>query len=270
VTLRALLFDVDGTLADTEELHRQAFNAAFAQAGLAWYWSEELYAQLLAVTGGKERLRAFIDTLPLPAKERAAALARVPALHAAKTAHFTSAIDSGAVALRPGVERLVGEARAAGLPLAIASTTTAANVEAILRWGFGKDATATFDVIATGDIVRHKKPAPDIYLHALAALGVPAAACVAIEDAAAGVAAAHAAGITTVAVPTRWTRDQDLRAADLRLDSLGDPQAPLAPGDSARIGGAPFLSLAQLRALQERRHAGRLRGPTEDAHASGT
>jgi beta-phosphoglucomutase-like phosphatase (HAD superfamily) len=142
----------------------------------------------------------------------------------------------------------VREARDAGVQLAIASTTSPQNVEALLIANLGLPALSWFSVIATGDVVARKKPAPDIYHHALASLRVPADAAAAIEDSALGVRAATAAGVYTVATPTRWTLSQDLRAADLVIGSLGDPDVPVDPASERAIGGR-YLSLARLAEL---------------------
>lgn len=249
MTLRALLFDVDGTLADTEELHRRAFNAAFRGAGLDWSWNPDTYRALLEVTGGKERLAHWLDSLALRPRERERLARRIPEIHADKTRAFALQLEGGAIRLRTGIARLVREAHAAGLRLAIASTTTAANVGAILARGFGEGGAALFDVIATGDVVPSKKPAPDIYHLVLRRLALPPQDCVAFEDSEAGVVAAAAAGVPTVAVPGTWTRHHDLRAASLVIDSLGDPDEPLGPEDAARLGGAHWLRLEHLEAL---------------------
>jgi HAD superfamily hydrolase (TIGR01509 family) len=220
MTLAALLFDVDGTLADTEETHREAFNAAFEEAGLGFSWDAPTYRRLLDVAGGKERLRHFFAGLDLPAEEKGLLVARVPHLHARKTQRFAELVAAGRAPLRPGVARLFDEASAAKLRLGIATTTTEDNVLALLKAELGPDAARRFAVIACGDVVRAKKPAPDVYLHALAVLGVSADEAVAFEDSAHGLSAAKGAGLRTVVTPTPWTQDQDLRAADLNLPDL--------------------------------------------------
>ena len=188
--LEALIWDVDGTLAETEEGHRAAFNAAFAEAGLDWHWNPTLYAALLEVTGGKERIRHYLETTPGLPRLDAPTIAR---LHAAKTAHYVAATPT--FTLRPGVHRLLHQAQAAGLRLAIATTTTPANVEALLVATLGPTGPAFFETIAAGDIVPHKKPAPDIYDLVLARLRLPATHCLAIEDTPNGARSARAAGI---------------------------------------------------------------------------
>lgn len=245
VRIEALIFDVDGTLADTEEAHRQAFNDAFRAHGLEFCWSRELYGELLQVTGGKERLAAFFDRVRPPPSERGRLSGLIPRLHATKTAFYLESIKAGKVPLRPGVRRLMDEARAAGVRLAIASTTSPDNVSALLEGALGDDALAEFSVVATGDAVPRKKPAPDVYLLALGRLGIAPHRAIAFEDSAIGVAAAKAAGVFTVAAPTDWTRGQDLAAADLVLPSLADPGSPLEAADAWRIG-APYLGLEQL------------------------
>lgn len=218
--LKALIFDLDGTLADTEETHRQAFNAAFIEFGLWWDWGPPLYAQLLAISGGKERLRHYIDTLRVSAAERARLLETVPALHDTKTRIYTELIQRGRRPFRPGVLPLLGAASAAGLKLAIASTTTSANVSALLEANLGPAAGIRFDVIACGDQVKAKKPAPDIYRLVLASLRLAPEDCIALEDSLNGLRAAKAAGLATVVTPSRWTMEQDFSAADLVLPSL--------------------------------------------------
>lgn len=243
--IEALIFDVDGTMADTEEAHRQAFNDAFRAHGLDFCWSRELYRELLQVTGGKERLAAFFFRIPLAASERIRLSALIPRLHATKTSFYRESMERGRVPLRSGVRRLMAEARAAGVRLAIASTTSPENVSALLEGALGYGALNEFSVIATGDAVPRKKPAADIYLLALSRLGISARRAVAFEDSAIGVAAAKGAGLLTVATPSDWTKDQDLSAADLVLPCLADPASPLGATDAWRIG-APFLGLEQL------------------------
>lgn len=220
--LRALIFDVDGTLADTEEIHRRAFNAAFAEHGLPWKWNRPTYAALLKVTGGKERIAHFIAGLGLSAADATRMKDRVPDVHRAKTRRYAEMLAAGAVRLRPGVERLVQEARCAGVKLAIASTTSAENVAALLQRALGAQWRGWFDTLACGDSVPRKKPAADVYFLALDRLGVAAERCIAFEDSANGVAAARAAGLYTVATPCDWTAAEDFSGADLLLPDLAE------------------------------------------------
>ena len=257
MTLQALIFDVDGTLADTEETHRQAFNAAFIQFELWWDWGPQQYAELLSISGGKERITRYVETLDVTESERARLRQLVPAIHREKTRLFTELIADGRARFRPGVARLIREAKEAGVRLALASTTTAANVEALIASNLGPETLRDFAVIACGDQVEAKKPAPDIYILALGALGLPPSGCVALEDSGNGVSAAKAAGLFTVVTPTIWTAAQDFRGADLVLHSLGDPRAPVDAATQERIG-AKWLTLAALARLHAAASGGSL------------
>ena len=215
MTLSAIIFDVDGTLAETEQAHLKAFNEAFAAAGLDWRWDEALYGRLLRTTGGKERMAHYMrETLG-----QTPDMARIADLHAAKTAAYVRILEEGGLTLRPGIGALIADARARGLRLAVATTTSRPNVDALCRCCFGAESAEVFDVIAAGDEVKAKKPAPDVYLLALARLGLSAASCIALEDSAMGVDAATAAGLRCVAAPSRWTAHHDLSPA-IRVDSF--------------------------------------------------
>ena len=246
--LTALIFDVDGTLADTEETHRQAFNYAFLHFSLGWEWGKPLYRELLKTSGGKERIARFIDTLQLPAPEAARLQQLVPAIHREKTRLYAELIADGRCPLRPGVARLLDDAHASGVRLAIASTTTPENVDALLTRHLGKGALQRFACIACGDHVERKKPSPDIYTLALATLGCSARSCIAFEDSANGLRAAKACGLYTVVTPSQWTMGEAFGDADLVLSHLGDPAHPLPPAQAAAAGG-PWLGMRELRSL---------------------
>jgi HAD superfamily hydrolase (TIGR01509 family) len=232
---KALIFDVDGTLAETEELHRRAFNESFDGAGLGWAWDRNLYARLLAVTGGKERIGYFIDSFGGRPALGAAEIAR---LHAAKTRRYAELVAEGALTLRPGIKRLLWEARGAGVRLAIATTTTLSNVEALLRATLGDTGPAWFEAIAAGDAVAAKKPAPDIYLLALRQLGLDAADCMAFEDTENGLLSARGAGIPTIITTSFYGGSGPFAGALAVIDHLGDPALPcrvLAGGPAAIV-----------------------------------
>lgn len=234
MSIDALIFDVDGTMADTEEAHRVAFNNAFERYKLGWKWSQDAYRELLKTTGGKERIAAYLATKTLSSSDRKRLTELIPAIHAEKTKFYSSFVADGGLPLRDGVARLMEEALSAGCRLAIASTTTAANVDALLGATLGRRGIEMFSVIACGDQVRAKKPAPDIYRLALQHLGVDADRAIAFEDSHNGLLAATRAGLRTVVTPTYWTEDHDFSAASLVLPSLGDPQRPL-PGEPGTL-----------------------------------
>lgn len=249
MSIEALIFDVDGTLADTEEAHRVAFNLAFERHRLGWTWSRSDYRQLLEVTGGKERIASHIDLLPVGPTERARLQALVPAVHADKTRFYTAAVLDGGLALRDGVARLMHEALDAGCRLAIASTTTAANIHALLTATLGSRGLDLFAVIACGDQVRAKKPAPDIYRLALATLGLPPDSALALEDSVHGLRAATGAGLWTLVTPTFWTQGGDFSTAGLVLPRLGEPHAPLHGEPGCLLKTAGWLRFEELCAL---------------------
>lgn len=218
---RAIVFDVDGTLAETEETHRRAFNRAFEDAGLDWHWDQALYAALLEVTGGKERIRYYIESFGGTGISHDALTESIAALHAEKTRHYTAMVSGGQLALRPGIRELIEDARSRGFRLAIATTTTPANVAALLSATLG--GSEIFETICAGDSVAKKKPAPDVYELALNELGLPATACVAIEDSRNGLLSAVAAGIATVVTPGIYTAGQSFDEAALVIDHLAPP-----------------------------------------------
>ena len=224
MTLKALVFDVDGTLAETEEAHRAAFNGRFARWGLPWHWSRSDYRQLLKTTGGKERIRAYQAGLPAPARRLDDD--EIAQLHKEKTADYGAILAAGGLALRPGVAELIAAARANGLKLAVATTTNTPNVEALCQCCWGKPATEVFDVIAAGDMVSAKKPAPDVFLLALEKLSLPASACIAFEDSRNGVLSARGAGLRVLVTPSAYTDTDDFGEADWVVASLRRADLP--------------------------------------------
>ncbi len=224
MTLKAIIFDVDGTLAETEEAHRVAFNEEFAGWGLPWEWDRDLYRELLAVTGGKERIRHYIEQYKPP--KGAEVLDKVPELHKAKSQRYMRMIADGSVPLRPGVKRLIEEARAAGLKVGIATTTSTPNVEALIEATLGQTAAEVFDAMACGEEVSAKKPAPDLYALALEKLGVAHNEAVAIEDSRNGLVAALRAGVPVIITPSSYTADESFTDALAVVSHLGEPDQP--------------------------------------------
>ncbi len=250
--LKALIFDVDGTLAETErDAHRVAFNATFKQFGLDWYWSEELYGDLLKVTGGKERIRYYLDdfggNIPAQVNDLDSFIAE---LHKDKTNRYYDIMVNDDVPLRPGIARIFQEARQAGLTLAIATTTSPKNIEALLVHNLDPDAMNWFKVIAAGDMVKQKKPAPDVYQLALDGLQLPPNECIAFEDSINGLKSAKGANLPTIITFSGYTKHEDFTGAELILNNLGEPDAPMEVifGD---VGDATYITVDVLKKLAE-------------------
>ncbi|MCI0749906.1 MAG: HAD-IA family hydrolase [Nevskiales bacterium] len=232
MSLQALLFDVDGTLADTERLgHRPAYNRAFKKLGLSFRWGPKLYRKLLKQPGGQERLLHYLRRYRPELGEHAPSAetdvkAWVSAVHELKSRYFRRLVRRGRVPLRSGVARLMQEARAAGLRIAIVTNASRATLKPLLRHSLGPERVQDIELMVCGEDVVHKKPAPDLYRLALARLGLAAQDCLAVEDSAAGLVAATAAGIPTIITTNDNTIHDDFSGALLVLDTLGDPGVP--------------------------------------------
>jgi HAD superfamily hydrolase (TIGR01509 family) len=213
----SLIFDVDGTLAETEGIHRRAFNAAFLEHGIEWYWDRCTYKKLLRVAGGKERLRAYAKT-QLPSYRYTDR--QLVEVHQRKTRHYARLMAQHTCRLRPGVEAFIQSAIARGQQLAIATTTTSNNVEDLLSRALGRYWRSLFAAVVAGDEVARKKPAPDVYLEVLARLGQSADGCLAVEDSANGLKAAASAGIPVLITRSEYFRDDDFSSALAVVDEL--------------------------------------------------
>lgn len=219
--LQAVIFDVDGTLVESERHgHRVAFNRAFEAFDLPYRWDEELYGELLHITGGRRRIESYLLDQGMEGAE-AAELA--PALHERKTAILEEMVDGGMIELRPGAERLVKELGAAGVARVVGTTGSRRWVERLLRHTL---ADVDWDVVVAGDDVTNLKPHPEVFTTAVEALGREPGGIVVIEDTVEGLQAARAGGLCCVVVVNGYTEDHDLAGADLVLDGFGEPGAP--------------------------------------------
>lgn len=229
--IKALLWDVDGTLAETErDGHRVAFNRAFEACGLPWRWDEARYGKLLGIAGGRERLWHDLQTrddAPVLADERSALVASV---HQQKNAIYAGLVRDGGIPLRPGVMNLLRQCREQGVRMGIATTTSRVNVDALLRVHLGASWADWFSVVVCGEDVRHKKPDPEVYQRAMQALGIGPLECVAIEDSPGGVAAACALDIPVVVTQSAYFADATIEGA-----------VAIGPGLGERGGWRPAL-----------------------------
>jgi len=221
--LRALIFDCDGVLADTErDGHRVAFNRAFAQKGYHIEWDVQLYKELLKIAGGKERIRYYFDQTGWP-KDTSDRDGLIKELHKLKTDLYMKIVEAGELPIRPGVARLIDEAIANRVGLAVCSTSNERAVNLLVERLLGQQRKTKFDLILAGDVVSKKKPDPEIYNLALERLAASAAECVVIEDSRNGLLAAKAAGMCCIITTNGYTEDEDFAEADLVVSQLGDP-----------------------------------------------
>ncbi|MEP2781172.1 MAG: HAD-IA family hydrolase [Pseudoruegeria sp.] len=221
--IRALVFDVDGTLAETEEVHRDAFNRAFHEAGLGWHWSIKDYRSLLETTGGKERMIRYRDSIGATAPTNDT----IAELHFRKTQIYSETVLGGQLPLRDGVAELIEFARELGLKIAVATTTNRSNVEALCQACWQCSGDEVFDEIAAGDEVAQKKPAPDVFLLALERLGVAASEAIAFEDSLNGVHSARRSQLEVVVTPSMYTSHQDFSEATWVVENLRQGTLPV-------------------------------------------
>ncbi len=251
VSLKALIFDVDGTIAETEEAHREAFNLVFAENSLNWRWGRELYGKLLEITGGRERIRHFVhEYSPDDAEGFIGDEAAVAELHRRKTDIYMELVNSGNLPLRPGVERIIHEAREAGLKLGIATTTNLRPLQALFEGTLGIEALSWFGAVAAGDMAENKKPAPDLYLMAMQQLGLEPQNCLALEDSRNGLDSAQSAGLETLITVNTYTQDQDFSGALMVVSDLGEPEQAMQVISGSKMAGS-YINVKALKALYE-------------------
>ena len=261
--MNGLIFDCDGVLADTErDGHLPAFNQMFAEMGVPVEWSEDEYADLLRIGGGKERMASiltpdFVERTGLPTSDAEQAVL-VATWHRRKTDVYTERVRSGAMPPRPGIHRLSEQAAASGWQLAVASTSAEPAVRSVLVHAVGETLASRFAVYA-GDVVPRKKPAPDIYLLAVDELGADPAQTLVVEDSRNGMVAAIEAGLTCLVTTSSYTRDEDFTGAALVVSNLGEPETSAGGevtadvlADPYDVLSQPFVDLGTLEALLQR------------------
>ena len=250
--LKALIFDVDGTLAETErDGHRIAFNQAFSQAGLSWFWDVNLYGELLEIAGGKERIKYYLNhyqTNFIQPENYQTLDQFIAYLHQTKTKFYTQLLTDQPMTLRPGIKRLIDQARSHKIRLAIATTAAYPNAIALLKNSIDPDAISWFEVIAAGDIVAKKKPSPDIYLYVLEKMNLSPQECLVFEDSHQGLIASTQAGIKTVITVNNYTKNQDFKKAFTVLNHLGEEKQPLTVLGGEKIADQ-YISLNTLKSF---------------------
>lgn len=243
--LKAIIFDMDGTLANTEELHRQAFNEAFVEFGYDWQWSKNQYIELLSISGGQHRISHFIQLKETGNGTSDYYEQRAKTIHQRKSEIYRDKLAKD-ISLRSGVERLINQVREEGLRMAISTSSSQKNVEALLHNTLGDDALNWFDTIVTCELVPAQKPAPDHYHMVLSNLNLDAKDCIAIEDSYNGNLSALAAGLKTVITVHDLTIDNDFHGASLVLDKLGEPTDPFTV-ISGETQGANYVDITLLK-----------------------
>jgi len=218
--IEGIIFDVDGTIADTEDIHRQAFNKAFSKFDLNWHWSKEKYHELLFISGGKERITRCLAEDNATKKNTGF----IEKLHKCKSECYRSILLSSDISLRPGVKRLITEAKEKNIKIGIATNSSTENLQVLIKKTFKVEPEKLFNTIVTNNIVIDKKPSPEVYYRALKNLELSANKCIAVEDTANGNASAIRAGLRTVITTHAYTADNDFDGASLVLNNLGEPE----------------------------------------------
>tara|TARA_A100001011_G_scaffold368903_2_gene423675 strand:- start:72 stop:770 length:699 start_codon:yes stop_codon:yes gene_type:complete len=222
--VKALIFDVDGTIAETEELHRKAYNTVFLNEGLEWSWSKELYKKLLKVAGGKERIKFFDGNIT--SKKYHLNEKDILKIHNKKNERYNQWVNQGFLKLRPGIKSLIDKAIDNNLKLAISTSTSTMNVKSLFENCFGIDPNSIFNAIATGEMVKRKKPDSELYLLALNKLSLDPSVCIAFEDSNIGLLSAKKAKITTICSPSEYHLDDDFKMADFICEEFTKEKLP--------------------------------------------
>ena len=224
--LSAVLFDVDGTFAETEDYHRKSFNESFKEFGLDWFWDEAIYKELINIGGGKERImyhlkKAWPEMLGYKNLSN-----YIDSIHKIKNEIYEDYIKESKIETRPGVIRLIKELKKNKIKVALVSSTSEINLINLFKLGLKIEADKYFDLIAHGDCTRLKKPSSEIYEWALEKLQLPPDACISIEDSPRGLESSFGANIKTIITPSKLTKDEDFKGAKLVVSDLGEPKVP--------------------------------------------
>ena len=246
--LNAILFDVGGTIAESEEIHRVSFNEAFKEFGLNWYWDEAIYRELVFIGGGKERIKHYI-TRAWPEMLKQKNLTKyIESVHKIKGQIYEEFLNDSKLQARPGIIRLLKELKNEEIRLAIVSDTTEENLINLFKKGLGINPIEWFEILAHGGCTIQKKPSPDIYLWTLERLKLPPESCLAIEDAPRGVDSAIDAGLKVLVTPSIYTLEEKFEKSSLLLSHLGEPEEPfnVIKGDAF---GHSFVDLDLLKKI---------------------
>ncbi|QQO08102.1 HAD-IA family hydrolase [Breznakiella homolactica] len=247
--LQALLFDCDGVLAETErDGHRVAYNRAMQDAGISEQWSPEEYAELVRISGGKERLRFFFEKNPEKFPPDIFGRDMIENIYSSKTVIFKEMVQEGLLLPRTGILRLITEAHEKNVLLFVCSTSHRESVETLIRKNYGDTCFGWFAGVFCGDIVARKKPAPDIYILAAEKHSLQPDRCCVIEDSRNGLLAAKNAGMHCVITRSYYTAGEDFSEADLVVSSLGDPGGERSEisADSPAAAGQGYISIADI------------------------
>lgn len=246
--LKAIIFDMDGTLADTEDIHRRAFNQAFSEYGYNWQWSIKEYIHLLQISGGKERIYDYLRHKNVQFRDNGELWQHAKAIHQRKSEIYRDKLIHEKIELRPGVARLINEASDEKIILSIATSSSRRNVETLLNNAMGADALTLFSTIVTCDIIEHKKPSPAVFQYVLSELKLKPSECITIEDTCNGNLSALRAGLKTVVTTHDFTIDDDFTGASLVVDQLGEPGHAFVV-KSGNAFGSQLVDIALLRRI---------------------
>ena len=224
--LSAVIFDVDGTISETEELHRKSFNESFKEFNLDWFWDEAIYKELINIGSGVERIEYYIKRAWPEMMEYKNLTKYINSIHKVKNEIFEDYIVESEIKPRPGVIRLINELKENKIRIAIVSSTSESNLLKLFKEGLNIDPLTTFDLIAHGDCTKNKRPSPEIYEWILEKLRLPPQSCIAIEDSLRGLESAKNAELNILATPSIFTKEEDFSNAKLVISNLGEPDAP--------------------------------------------